>query len=177
MSSIEDVDSSYSNKDFFGGLSKMACAMITQAVKDFMREPDSEIDQTPEDLKKIRTKNSSINKYKKSAGDWLVGDVKGEFSLEDCCSLINSRLKLDGAIGAFSGGISVKDITKLVDKYNDTNEINEELLLLSKITYLCEKDQKPKKTNEAPYSINISSNHSATESSYDHQQDVIESEG
>lgn len=151
---VEEI--AYTNKEFLGGLSKMSCAMITQAVKDYMREVDTTDSMGVEDdIKKLKTKNSSIVKYKISAEAWLTGKVNGELSLQDCCALINSRLVLDGSIISLDEGISVSSIAQLVYQYNENKNINTELGLLAKITYLCDKDQKPKRDTFDSYKINI----------------------
>lgn len=150
----------HEDKELLYRLSKLSCAMITQAVKDFMRVEDTETAiVTHEDAKKMKTKNAAITKYKESAEKWLIGEEEGVFSLKTCCLLINTKLIFSGFIGDASEGISVKLFAKLVHAYNNDEDpaiVTEQLDKLTKITYLSERDQQ---SNEEVtiYNINMPS--------------------
>jgi hypothetical protein len=99
-------------------LSKISCAMICQAMRDYTK----------------KTHYYLSNRDWESSRSWLYDDNhKSHISFHECCSYINNYLVAIGSIGEDAEAITVAGIRKKIDQRTD--DINDFIEKVSSINF------------------------------------------
>ncbi|WP_305910412.1 hypothetical protein Q9L42_021145 (plasmid) [Methylomarinum sp. Ch1-1] len=102
----------FANKRLLHSLSRISCAMISQAVNDLA--------------------NASSEKHRESAAIWLSNGDNGKLKLSECCTFINTKLLLEGSITATEIGLTPEFFKRMVES-NDPQVLQTTAKKMSKL--------------------------------------------